>query len=487
MSVESQHYESEVIEQFLRSDLPEAELRDVEQHIETCDSCRAALYETAADLSSWDEASEFLTSDEHDLALKNDDALVATEIRTTTDPSGAADYGIDVRQVIAWLAPTDDPAMLGRIGTYEIAGVVGAGGMGVVVKGFDRALNRYVAIKTLAPHLASSGAARRRFAREAQAAAAVVHDNVVAIHGVSEANGLPYLVMPYLRGTSLQKRIDGNGSLNVSEVLRIAMQTARGLAAAHDQGLVHRDIKPANILMDGTTERVLLTDFGLARAADDASLTHSGVIAGTPYFMSPEQAEGSSIDHRSDLFSLGSVMYAMCTGRPPFRAETSWGILRKVSDSTPTAIRELNSEIPGWLAGVISRLHEKSADDRFQSADEVADLLEQCLAHVQQPTVHALPDAAMVLANHERGPSWFGSKMAVAGGGVLCCLGLAIWMGTQAGLFDTSVPEVAAPSPPPEPTSRFAELPAWDDGTDELFELQKAIEKLDQETADFWK
>ena len=310
MSVESQHYESEVIEQFLRSDLPEAELRDVEQHIETCDSCRAALHETAADLSSWDEASEFLTSDEHDLALKNDDALVATEIQTTTDPSGAADYGTDVRQVIAWLAPTDDPAMLGRIGTYEIAGVVGAGGMGVVVKGFDRALNRYVAIKTLAPHLASSGAARRRFAREAQAAAAVVHDNVVAIHGVSEANGLPYLVMPYLRGTSLQKRIDGNGSLNVSEVLRIAMQTARGLAAAHDQGLVHRDIKPANILMDGTTERVLLTDFGLARAADDASLTHSGVIAGTPYFMSPEQAEGSSIDHRSDLFSLGSVMYA---------------------------------------------------------------------------------------------------------------------------------------------------------------------------------
>ena len=252
MNIDSQRYEPDIIELFLRSDMPDAELREVERRIETCETFRQQVLETAADNDWWDDASEFLSTDEHDnLALNGS----PTVIRSDEDPG----HRTDVRQIIAWLAPTDDPAMLGRIGTYEIAGVIGAGGMGVVLKGFDRALNRYVAIKILAPHLATSGAARRRFAREAQAAAAVVHDNVIAIHGVDEADALPYLVMPYVRGTSLQKRIDNSGSLNVSEVLRIGMQTARGLSAAHDQGLVHRDIKPANILLDGTTERALLT------------------------------------------------------------------------------------------------------------------------------------------------------------------------------------------------------------------------------------
>lgn len=141
------------------------------------------------------------------------------------------------------------------------------------------------------------------------------------IYGVAEANGLPYLVMPYVRGTSLQRRLDDSGPLTVAEVLRIGMQTAAGLAAAHAQGLVHRDIKPAKILLSEGVERVQITDFGLARAADDASLTRTGVLAGTPQYMSPEQARGEAVDHRSDLFSLGSVLYATCTGRPPFRAD----------------------------------------------------------------------------------------------------------------------------------------------------------------------
>ncbi len=190
------------------------------------------------------------------------------------------------------------------------------------LKGFEPALDRYVAIKLLAPHLATSGAARARFAREARAAAAVLHENVVAIHRVSEAKELPYLVMPYVAGDSLQKRLDEQGPMQLNEILRIGMQIAAGLAAAHAQGLVHRDIKPGNILLDKGVERVTITDFGLARAADDASLTRSGVIAGTPQYMSPEQARGEPLDGRSDLFSLGSVLYAMCVGRPPFRAQT---------------------------------------------------------------------------------------------------------------------------------------------------------------------
>ena len=192
--------------------------------------------------------------------------------------------------------------------------------MGIVLKGHDSELNRPVAIKMLAAHLAHSGAARQRFAREGSAAAAVVHEHVVAIYNVESDGAVPFLVMQYVPGRSLQSRVDEDGPLAVDEMLRIGVQAAAGLAAAHRQGLVHRDVKPSNILLEDTVERAVLTDFGLARAMDDASLTQTGVVAGTPHYMSPEQATGQPIDHRSDLFSLGSVLYFMAAGRPPFRA-----------------------------------------------------------------------------------------------------------------------------------------------------------------------
>ena len=135
----------------------------------------------------------------------------------------------------------------------------------------------------------------------------MVHPHVLAIYGVNGDGKLPYLIMPLVSGQSLQERIDRQGPLGVKDVLRIGMQAAQGLAAAHAQGLVHRDVKPANILLENSVDRVLLMDFGLARAADDASLTHSGVIAGTPQFMSPEQTRGGGIDHRTDLFSLVNI------------------------------------------------------------------------------------------------------------------------------------------------------------------------------------
>ncbi|MEZ6090912.1 MAG: serine/threonine-protein kinase, partial [Pirellulaceae bacterium] len=287
--------------------------------------------------------------------------------------------------------PTDDPDSLGRIGVYEVTGVVGSGGMGVVLKARDHTLDRVVAVKVMAPHLAASGSARQRFAREAKAAAAVLHPNVIAIHGVSNEQALPYLVMPYVRGVSLQKRLDAEGPLPLVDILRIGTQVAAGLAAAHEQGLVHRDIKPGNILLEQGVERVTITDFGLARAVDDASMTRSGVIAGTPQYMSPEQAQAEKIDHRSDLFSLGSVLYAMCTGHPPFRAESSFGVLRLIADKEPRAIRETNPNIPNWLCVMIRKLMAKHAEDRFDSAQEVSDLLERCVAHVQQPLEFDLP------------------------------------------------------------------------------------------------
>src|SRR5262249_22068760 len=171
----------------------------------------------------------------------------------------------------------------------------------------------------------------------------------------------------------------------VKEVLRIGIQAASGLAAAHKQGLIHRDVKPANILLENGVQRVKLTDFGLARAMDDASLTQSGYIAGTPQYMSPEQANGEPVDHRSDLFSLGSVLYELCTGRPAFRAPNTAAVLRRVSDEAPRPIREVNPDIPEPLCRVIDRLHAKKPADRPAAAQEVADLLAGLLTNLQQP------------------------------------------------------------------------------------------------------
>jgi serine/threonine protein kinase len=300
------------------------------------------------------------------------------------DPEATGDEpGFSADLPLGFLSPTDKPGQLGRLERYDVLEEIGRGGMGVVLKAFDPSLHRVVAIKVLAPQLATSGVARKRFLREAKAAAAVTHDHIVTIHAVDEANGLPYLVMQYVAGRSLQERIDKEGPLELVEILRIGMQTASGLAAAHGQGIVHRDIKPANILLEDGVQRVKITDFGLARAMDDASLTQSGFVAGSPLYMAPEQARGEALDHRADLFSLGSVLYTMCTGHPPFRAANTLAVLRRVSEDVPRPIRETNPEIPEWLAGLVEKLQAKDPADRFQSAAEVVEVLGQHLAQLQ--------------------------------------------------------------------------------------------------------
>ncbi len=361
------------MQSLLTGDLPPDEIATAESHLSSCDACQQRIESQVGAEEFWGDVRQSLTEPNEGLGA---DAGESERMRSLLD----------------MLGPSDDPAMLGRIGAYEIAGILGTGGMGVVFKGFDRALNRYVAIKMLLPHLSVSGAARKRFAREAQAAAAVVDDHVMAIHCVSEWQGVPYFVMNYSRGISLQRRLSDEGPLELCEILRIGMQSAKGLAAAHAQGLVHRDVKPANIFLDEGVERVQLMDFGLARAADDASLTRSGMLAGTPQFMSPEQTRAEKVDQKSDLFSLGSVMYSMCTGRVPFRAESSYAVLRQITDSAPRPIRQINPSVPDWLCRVIDRLMAKAPDDRFESAAEVADLLQRCIAHVQQPDEHSLPN-----------------------------------------------------------------------------------------------
>jgi eukaryotic-like serine/threonine-protein kinase len=360
------HCDESRLRSLLDDDMPELEQAELNDHLETCAACRRTLERLAAGSQLWAGLRELAG---------------ATEEYGTTGRVGAIaerDHSLD------FLAPSTTAGSLGRLGPYEVTELLGRGGFGVVLKAVDQALGRLVAIKVLAPQLATNAAARGRFAREARAAAAVVHDHVVAIHAVDSWNNLPYLVMPFVAGRSLQERVDRDGPLGVKEVLRIGIQTARGLAAAHAQGLVHRDVKPSNILLENGVERVKLTDFGLARAVDDASLTQSGVVTGTPQYISPEQARGEPVDHRSDLFSLGSVLYFMCAGHSPFRASSTPAVLRRVSDDRPRPLREVNLDVPDWLAAIVDRLHEKDPASRFQSATLVADTLAGLLSDVQR-------------------------------------------------------------------------------------------------------
>ena len=318
------------------------------------------------------------------------------EVSATQEFSNAATPDDDANEAdaaLTFLTPSCRPDSLGRIGHYEVLEVLGRGGFGIVFRAYDETLQRVVAVKVLAPQLAAGSPARKRFLREARSSAKVRHENVVQVYAVEE-QPLPYLVMEFIPGETLQQRLHRTGPLEAVEVVRIGRQIAEGLAAAHGTGLIHRDIKPGNILIEaGPHEHVKITDFGLARAADDASLTQSGFVAGTPMFMAPEQAQGEKLDHRADLFSLGSVLYTMCSGRAPFRANGTVAVLKRVAEDTPRPILEIIPETPQWLCDIIARLHAKKPEDRIGTAKEVADLLERGLASMQRPA--SVPPAAV--------------------------------------------------------------------------------------------
>ena len=337
---------------------------------------------------------------------------------------------------LGFLEPAGKSGVLGRLGHYEVLEMVGRGGMGTVLKAFDEKLQRVVAVKVMAVELATNAACRRRFTREARAAAAISHEHIVTIHAVEDSERLPYLVMQYVSGLSLQQRIDRDGPLEVVEIVRIGMQTAAGLAAAHAQGLIHRDIKPANILLENGVERVKLTDFGLARAAADASLTQTGVVAGTPQYMSPEQAKGEPLDQRSDLFSLGSVLYAMCTGRAPFQASGTIAVLKRLCEDTPEPIGEVNPGIPHWLVELIGKLHSKDASNRFASAADVADLLSRHLAHLQHPSINPLPATLPAPGDSAAGRRSGRRRRWVVPAAVMLCLGTGLGLSEATGVTE---------------------------------------------------
>lgn len=406
--------DDEQLRRLLGGDLSESDAQRMECHLEECAFCRARLESFAAEEKWWSGLPEYLNPETWN---------------GVTD--GELNFESSEQLINKYLKPAQTAESLGRFGEYDIEEVIGAGAMGVVLKAHDASLNRRVAIKVLSPRYADSESARRRFERESRSVAAVVDPHVVPIHAVNATYELPYLVMAYVSGESLQQRIARCGPLDAKDILRIGMQTAKGLAAAHSQGIVHRDIKPANILLEDGLERVVLSDFGLARAVDDITMTRPGMLAGTPEYMSPEQAMGVPVDHRSDLFSLGCVMFAMSTGQSPFRANSTMAVLKRICEHKPADIRDVNDQFPSWLQVVINRLLEKVPSNRYQSASAVASLLEQCLAHEQQPSVIPMPREIAQHAERERKGKWNVSNRqgywwwTIAGAILVICLAVS--------------------------------------------------------------
>lgn len=393
--------------------ISDADFANLATHFEDCSACRELAESQFQE--DWEQSSfEKPLKDAREKDLEYPvydsnvdwDSVTQAAIGKDSVPSNAADL----------LGAATHPELLGRIGRYDVEGVLGAGGTGVVFRAFDNDLHRVVAIKVLNRSLATNAAARKRFAREAQAAAAVLHPNVLPIHNVEPEAETPFLVMQYVPGQSLQARIERDGILEVEDVLRIAKQTAEALAAAHQQGLIHRDVKPANILLESETDRAVLGDFGLARTADDASLTRTGIVAGTPHYMSPEQANGESIGPASDLFSLGGVVYSMLAGRPPFRADTAMGVLHCVCTKKHDKLTNLNNKVPRELSDLVCKLLAKKPQDRFNNATEVAKQLETLLARYQQGKLRLPATQSTGPRNWKRTLGFVGLAVLV-----LCC------------------------------------------------------------------
>jgi serine/threonine protein kinase len=356
------------------------------QHLDECPGCQAKLEELATGGTNLSQVVERLHESEPVANSAYWQAIRAVGQSSGLAATMAPEAPVRLRNSsTTFLRPPTDPSYLGRLAHFDVMRVLGRGGMGIVLEAYDSRLQRNVALKVLDPELAADETARQRFCREARAAASVTHENIVAVHQVERADddGPSYLVMQLVAGESLEQRLLREKRLPLKEIVRIGLQAARGLAAAHATGLTHRDIKPGNILLEPPDDRVKLTDFGLARIADDVKLTRTGFVSGTPLYMAPEQALGESADPRSDLFSLGAILYEMCAGEPPFQGNSALAILKQITEKKHRPVRDLNPDVPEWLAEMIDDLLAKKPEDRYQSAADLVEVLEYAWASMR--------------------------------------------------------------------------------------------------------
>jgi serine/threonine-protein kinase len=334
----------------------------IEAHLASCPTCQIALDRLSDNLNlrRWVL---------HALSLSGDKTTQTVVLRILAELDGPAE----------WVFPEGSPSGIrppweagSVLGPYRIEKEIGRGGMGVVLRAYDEALGRVVALKML-PTEAADARARARLVHEAQAVARLRHPNVVTVHSVvNTADAAPFLVMEYLEGATLAARIRSHGRLPPQEAAELVAQAADGLEAAHAAGLIHRDIKPSNILGDAAG-CAKLTDFGLAQLGERSSgLTQEGVLAGTPTYMSPEQARGGPLDARSDVYSLGVTLYEALTGETPFRGLPHL-VLQKVLHDEPLAPRQLNDKFPRDLETIVLKALAKQPAKRYETAAALAE------------------------------------------------------------------------------------------------------------------
>jgi tRNA A-37 threonylcarbamoyl transferase component Bud32 len=284
------------------------------------------------------------------------------------------------------------------LGNYRIVERVGRGGMAMVYKAYQPALERYVAIKVIHKHLAADDEQfLKRFQREAKAVASLRHPNIVQVFDFGTENDVTYMVMEYLKGTTLKAALNAlaqrDETMRLDEVLHIFQALASALGHAHQQGMVHRDIKPANVMLT-TKDDVVLTDFGIAKIVGGTQVTATGVVTGTPAYMSPEQGRGERGDERSDIYALGVMLYEMVTGRVPFDADTPLAVIMKHISAPLPLPRQLNPIIPEAVERVILKALAKDPNDRYQTVAEMTNALEAAIAGQVAPDGERLPELA---------------------------------------------------------------------------------------------
>ena len=384
-----------------------------QNHLAECAHCQTRIDTASADSWWWDDGRELIVST---LKLREEfGAAPKQKGNKGYDPIEA-----EIKQLIRCLEPAGCPELLGRVGEYDVQSLIGVGGTGAVFKGIDRELNRPVAIKFLLPRHASLDLSRQRFTREARAIAAVNDDNVIQVYRINSNSDYPYFSMPLIEGVSLQQYVCEKGPLDSGELVQISMQIAAGLSAAHKQGLIHRDVKPANVLLESKSNRVIVTDFGLAREESESELTQTGMVAGTPHYMSPEQADGRTIDQRSDQFSLGSVIYFLATGQPPFEGGNQLELLKNIREAETPPVRQHNSTVTVGLEKAIQKLLARNPEHRFQTADEVRDFFEGYLSYLGSPEQNPEPKIGQV----KRSTNY-----------IFCSIAIAVTLFAAAGIF----------------------------------------------------
>jgi WD40 repeat protein len=402
----------ELFQRLLSEELSLAERRALDAHVDVCGPCQEAFVRLLDGPTQPDPEGYWRLLNGRGLGSTAEfpDRLLR-RLKEGLAGASTSDFSPDRSAPnILFPGPPTPLGPMGQLESYHIVGELGQGAFGLVFKAYDEQLDRIVALKVLRPELAASARDRTRFEAEARKAAAVTHDHVVAIHRVGSTPDfpLPYFVMEYIDGESVSSRLERQGALGPREASVIVHQAALGLAAAHVRGLVHRDVKPSNILLERTTGRAKITDFGLARAleARTEQLTQTGGIVGTPPYMSPEQVVSpQAIDRRSDVYSLGAVLYEMLTGEPPFRGQNHM-VFQQVIHEEPRPPRRLNDAIPGDLETICLHCLRKEPDKRYRDAAALAEDLRRFLA--REP-IQARPVGAW-----ERTVKWARRRPAIA-------------------------------------------------------------------------